>query len=295
MTTAEWARDVERVLAAAKKTHKRKRKRRRNYEYIPALVSYFDVLGMKELLRRAGDDANKVASVLNIFREFSTPDEQSRSIWKWKFVNFSDLIVRVLPINTEANIRHRLGLVFHETFDLCHLQVNLINRGVLVRGALTLGFITVDGGLIFGPALSRAYKIESKIAKYPRIAIDKDVLRGLKEIPALRSHPFEEEMQYLEGTLRKDKDGVLFLDYLNWTMNNADSNLQHIDFVRTHRKFILTQIAELAKLDMRKTESKSRREKVFWMKKLHNTHVRKLDPNYLFDEAGIRRSALLVP
>jgi len=240
MTKTDHRGEIERALAAAKlRPAKRKKRRQRSYKYIPALVSYFDILGMKELLRKADKDANKVASVLNLFREFSRPDKPSREIWKWKFINFSDLVVRVLPINTEANMKYRLGLVFHEIFDLCHLQVNLIDRGVLVRGALTLGFITVDGGLIFGPSLARAYEIESRVARYPRIAVDSLVLKGLQDIPALRAHHYDEEMKYLQGTLRKDRDGVLFLDYLNWTMDNADDTFQHLKFIQTHRKFVL--------------------------------------------------------
>lgn len=292
---SDWAKEVERALASAKASSiRRKRRPRRRYEYIPALLSYFDVLGMRDLLTEADNDANKVASVLNLFREFSKPDEPSRKIWKWKFVNFSDLVVRVLPINTDANRQVRLGLVFHEIFDLCHLQVNLVNRGVLVRGALTLGFITFRDGLIFGPALARAYDIESRIAKYPRLVVDEVVVEGLKQIPALRAHSFKEEMEYLKGTLRRDSDGALFLDYLNWTQENVEDIAEHIDVIRTHKSLIEKQNSKLQDLDLRTIEARKRLEKNVWMKKLHNSHVRNFNAQYLYDATGIRKKALII-
>jgi hypothetical protein len=247
---------------------------------------------MKELLHGAGDDANKIATVLNVFRELSRPNEPIRKISKLKFFNFSDLVVRVLPINTEANLKHRMGLVFHEICDLCHLQANLIHRGVLVRGALTLGFVAFDKGLLFGPALARAYEIESKIAKYPRIVVDDLLITGLEEIPALRAHSFEEEMKYLEGTLRKDQDGVFFLDYLNWTMDNADDPAQHINFIKKHGSLITDQIAKVSRLDLRKKEARRKREKFLWMKQLHNDHIKNLNPDILLSETGEHKNAL---
>ncbi len=103
-------------------------------EYSPAIVSYIDLLGMKQLLDDAGDDASIVASVLNTFRRFTSPTHETHDVWKWSFVNFSDLVVRVVPILTDANAKYRMGSIFHEIMDLCYLQANLFSRNVLIRG-----------------------------------------------------------------------------------------------------------------------------------------------------------------
>src|SRR5208283_1421270 len=109
----------------------RKRKlRKRTYKYLPYLISYLDVLGMKDLLDQAGEDANTVAQVLEHFRDFSAPIDDQKKLWRSAFVNFSDLGLRILPILTDANLKHRLGCFFHEVMDLGYLQVNLVNRGI---------------------------------------------------------------------------------------------------------------------------------------------------------------------
>ena len=109
------------------------------YNYTASLISYFDILGMKDLLMSAATDAGKVASVLNVFRQLSEPASSETELWTNTFVNFSDLVVRVLPLDSKNNQRYRLGSFFHEFTQLGFIQINLIHRGILVRGAITIG------------------------------------------------------------------------------------------------------------------------------------------------------------
>jgi predicted secreted protein len=44
-------------------------------EYRPSVIPYFEILGSKELLSNAGENANKVAEGLNLARRFSESDE----------------------------------------------------------------------------------------------------------------------------------------------------------------------------------------------------------------------------
>jgi hypothetical protein len=278
-------------------THNNKESDDHKGRYSPAVVSYIDLLGMKQLLADAGEDASKVASVLNTFRRFSSPSEASRDIWEWSFVNFSDLIVRAVPILADANVKYRLGLIFHEVLDLCFLQVNLLDRNILIRGALTIGDIYVQDGLIFGPALVQGYQLESKRAIFPRIIVDPLVLDALKERPELRAHDtFEEEMSYLERTLRTDEDGELFLDYLAWLLDNADDNEQCMAFFAKHKRFVDHNQNNLRAQDLglNAKEREHRQAKIDWLRKLHNFHVKKLKADVVQQEAGVSRDSLLV-
>jgi hypothetical protein len=155
---------------------------------------------MKEILRN--DDPNEVAKVLNIARKFSAPDQEVAQLYGWKFVNFSDLIVRAVHIKTETNELVKIGLVFHELLELANIQVNLIAKGVLVRGSLTIGPIAVEDGLVFGPALAHAYMLESKTAVFPRIVVEDLVLEALEQIPLLRAHNFEYELGEVKTLIR---------------------------------------------------------------------------------------------
>jgi len=263
-------------------------------EYSPAIVSYIDLLGMKQLLDDAGDDASIVASVLNTFRRFTSPTDDTRDVWKWSFVNFSDLVVRIVPVLTDANVKYRMGLIFHEIMDLCFLQANLIDRNVLIRGAVTIGFINVDDGLIFGPALVQAHLLESKRSVYPRIIVDPEVIEQLKKSPMLRAHDeFEEEMSYLESILQKDEDGELFLNYLNWLTENADDHDQHMQFLSVHKGYIEGSVQKLQAQDLDAAERDKRAAKLAWLCKLHNAHVRSLNPEAVKAETGVIRDTLL--
>src|SRR5579859_5959745 len=103
-------------------------------EYQLSVISYFDILGMRQLLEQAGKSTHQIGDVLLVFRELSDPDQGSKDDWGWRFVNFSDLIVRSVPIMSDANKKYRIGLVWHEITDICNIQANLIIRGILTRG-----------------------------------------------------------------------------------------------------------------------------------------------------------------
>lgn len=51
------------------------------------------------------------------------------------------------------------------------------DHNLLIRGGITLGKLThIEGGPLYGPAMNRAYYLESKEAKFPRVLIDASCL-----------------------------------------------------------------------------------------------------------------------
>lgn len=69
---------------------------------------------------------------------------------------------------------------------------------LLVRGGLTLGkLVHKENGPLFGPAMNRAYYLESEIAKHPRILIDSHCYASYKEIKTFR---------LFESLFEKDND-----------------------------------------------------------------------------------------
>ena len=55
------------------------------------------------------------------------------------------------------------------------MQLIAASQGVWVRGGVTVGNILHDDDVVFGPALNRAYELESKVAKFPRIVLDVEI------------------------------------------------------------------------------------------------------------------------
>lgn len=67
---------------------------------------------------------------------------------------------------------------------MAKLSIRLWNdHSLLLRGGLTLGqLIHKENGPLFGPAMNRAYQLESKVAKYPRILIDQHCYEAYKNV-----------------------------------------------------------------------------------------------------------------
>lgn len=82
----------------------------------------------------------------------------------------------------------------HEFVELiADLQYFLLTQGVLIRGDIDIGDVFHNKDYVFGNGIVRAYMIECKISKYPRIVIS------------------DRAMKYAFDEL--DKDFNEFLDY----------------------------------------------------------------------------------
>jgi len=247
------------------------------YKYELSIVSYMDLLGMRDLLQHAGDEPGIIAAVLDRFRQFSEPDEPSAGTWEWKFVNFSDLVVRSVPVLSESNKKYRLGLVFNELSELARIQASLAAYKVLVRGGVTVGKISIDHGLTFGPALVKGYELESVRARFSRIVVDEFLFQEMRENPLLSAHAYEKEIHYIERIIKRDSDGLIFVDYLQYALHNADNNQEYLQFLLDHKKLAEEQFTEAAKLDHSTREYRSRLEKAQWLQRYHNSHVDTLE------------------
>lgn len=93
--------------------------------------------------------------------------------------------------------------------------------------------------------------------------------------------------------LQEDEDRELFLNYLNWLNDNVDDHHQHMQFLALHKGFIEENVLKLQNQDLDAAEKEKRAAKLAWMCKLHNAHVRSLNPEAVTTETGVIRDALL--
>lgn len=69
-----------------------------------------------------------------------------------------------------------------------------MSHRLLLRGGVTVGkLIHVEAGPLFGPAMNRAYVLESELAGNPRLLIDKDCIERYRMVDTFR--PFESFIQ----------------------------------------------------------------------------------------------------
>lgn len=94
-----------------------------------------------------------------------------------------------------------------------------------IRGGIEVCWGTrLKSGEIYGPALNKAYFLESDVAKYPRIVIGDGVWDYLNSLSnKIRQHPAQTEIDIdackgmadrCLNLISRDKDGLLIMDYL---------------------------------------------------------------------------------
>lgn len=246
------------------------RRRPRRLAYKKAVVTFLDVLGFRDLVLR--QPRAEISNTLDLFQSFSAPNSAAgvRGINEPYAMVFSDSVIRVRPINTQKNRRYPIGLLFHELLDLLLAQGELVAKGILVRGAVTVGDIAVERPKIFGPGFIEAYDWESRIAKYPRIVISDVALTALETDPLLRAvhHDLAEEQDSVFEMLSQADDGIWFIDYLRRFPEELDRESDHRPFLEQHRDLIRTAGKMLAAARYHPAA-----EKYVWLARYHNAVV----------------------
>lgn len=125
-----------------------------------------------------------------------------------RITQFSDCIV------VSFHVDERSG-VFWLLNDVAFCVIDLLERGFLLRGALTVGDLLHTGKHIVGPAMVAAYEMESKDAKYPRVLIDPSVLAVAQKARS-ELHSPEQEADYIKTFMTQDEDGKYYFDYVSW-------------------------------------------------------------------------------
>lgn len=135
--------------------------------YDRRLIAFFDVLGWRSAIDRAGGDPTQIGRLALLLRLFSAAfvPQGARNSGA-RLSSFSDNVVVSFPLRLEE-LSWRLR-------NIAMIQVGVAIIGFSLRGAVTIGHIHHDEHIVFGPGLVRAYELESSVAFYPRIMLDDD-------------------------------------------------------------------------------------------------------------------------
>ena len=258
--------------------------------YELAVVTFLDILGFRELV--AGSPPEEVDRKLQALERFTKPQEDVgddiAAEMEPKALQFSDTIVRVRRVETAANLRYPVGLVFHELLDLLHAQAELIQERVLLRGGVSIGQIRMSGARLFGPGLISAYDLESRYAIYPRIVVAPALIGELKSNRLLRAlhHAVEDEAESVRNLLSLADDGLWYVDYVRAIPSELDEPSMYLDFLSMHRDLIISGARE-------SRPGTSKMSKYVWLAHYHNAAIHGLSGGWL-EQYGARRDDLLI-
>jgi hypothetical protein len=112
------------------------------------------------------DNPEIVKDILSTMHILSSPS------YKAEMIIFSDSVINILNIKPGLN---EYGQSFADYFNvvldnIAAIQTNMFTLyGVLIRGSIVIGDIYYEKGknILFGPALIKAYELESKHSVYP--------------------------------------------------------------------------------------------------------------------------------
>lgn len=255
--------------------------------YRRAVVTFLDILGFGNLVKSG--TASEVAAVLAAVNRFAFAghDDQDEYEASAVSIGFSDSIVRVRFLDG-GNTKHSTGHVLHEILDLCHIQGELIKHDVLLRGGMTVGDIFLKDRTIFGPAMVRAYELESNAAIYPRVVIDPALLNGVRDDPLLRrqDHSASEELAEIRKMIERGDSGLWWVDYLRTMFGELDDPDMWPLVLEHHKALIMNRYSD-------KKARGSYLEKLLWLASYQNKVVEGI-PNTVFTTRNLKRDALTV-
>ena len=257
-----------------------------SYVYRPAIVTFIDILGFSELVKTA--NAAEIGKLLALLGDASA-GEVSEDNWPAglaRSIAFSDNVVRVCPIDSTDP----RGALFHELLSLVMIQAQLANMGALMRGGVTVGDIHFSGTTIFGPAMVRAYELESKLAIYPRIVLDPHVFENYVKNPSMKgsAHSLEKDLEYIDALLHDGGDGLYSVDYVRAIKDQLEGGQAYLEFTWRHRDLVKKEAAKFSRYN-------SVKQKLAWLANYHNTATLAVYPDAEKVGITIDMSELMFP
>ncbi len=139
---------------------------------------------------------------------------------KIQYQYFSDAIAIYVPLQLTNTHKVPARGIFGVLGAVGATFLFLLSNGHAIRGGIDLGIATEPSKReIYGPALARAYHLESRIAKYPRIILGSELISYLKiGVKKAGDDIFEQAQDKISNNclelIAQDIDGYAFLDYL---------------------------------------------------------------------------------
>lgn len=170
------------------------------------VVAFIDILGTSEAIKN--DENNTNLNTMNYILQtaFEMCYECSDKPDNIQVKAFSDNIVFSIEIPEELSELEQMKKV-HDLIEICaYFQIAAFGMGVTLRGGITIGDYFCNDIFVWGKALLRAYTLENKVAIYPRIVFDENVIDLLPEC----------DTDGNKHHLKIGDDGIAFLDYLSF-------------------------------------------------------------------------------
>lgn len=258
--------------------------------YEDRFVVFLDILGFSSLIERSEDSPDLGQDILDVLISMQ-PGEITR--FSGSSINYDRvpdserseveaIVARMNDIHlSQTNISVSY---FSDCLVLSALKDDIFSRQMIIEALRNFAVVLwnskkmlIRGGVcegklhhspygpVFGPALNRAYEIESREAVYPRILIDPECLISLKEDETLK----------LYGRLFQFENGRAYLSLassLAFSACESMAAIQNVQIARDHWSW-LNQLPMDLELIVNEYDDSKIREKYLWLKQESETLI----------------------
>ncbi len=259
------------------------------------LVVFIDILGQRDVLRKIiglptnekekekfivqiKESLGRVDFLRDLFQkyfdaqnaedptEFNVPSE-TRELFlaslesEASFYGISDSVIISVPLTNKNDNCTAANGIYSAFIATCGIGLAALSTGLVMRAGLDVGIaVQIDDKEIYGPALERAYHLESRLAEYPRFVIGKELLGYLGWINNQQNNSplgmiAKDIARLCQGMIIQDSDGRAMLDFLGRKVREHTENVIDKEVFMKARNFVASQYAKFAKDDNDKLSS----------------------------------------
>ncbi|WCB33603.1 hypothetical protein PGW91_05310 [Fusobacterium nucleatum] len=209
-----------------------------NTVYKDRYIVFIDILGFKDIVNKSNNDNKKAEEILENLKCIERIKKENDEIFKLTSINrrvtiFSDSIIISYPL-----LHSESGCFLSLVLDIIYITIELLDKGVYIRGGMTYGKLYHENNICFGPAMVEAYSLEQE-AIYPRIIIDKKTIEKALESPGLDRYPITfEEIK----NLIKIEDNIYYIDFLSNAPDEIEEEEKVNNFFSNIKKNITSHL-----------------------------------------------------
>ncbi|WP_348727764.1 hypothetical protein [Rheinheimera texasensis] len=158
-----------------------------NQNYQNRLCLFLDILGFSALVK--DEECSLVHQIiLKIKRELKSSKDYMEKIGSNPIATtFSDCIVLSIEVKN-SDVEQASNILVSATVKM--LQDIYLNQAVALRGGMAYGKLYHKADGVFGPAMIKAYELESQFADWPRVIFDRSVIEYFSDKNGLQSIGF---------------------------------------------------------------------------------------------------------
>lgn len=213
-----------------------------------SVSAYIDILGYQNQIKSSTGPIeqqnllNRLHEVLSFSRKWldggflSPPLREFGDKDLFSLRAFSDNIAIGWPISDDGE--NELDLAFD---NLAFFQLEMVNEGFFVRGAISIGSMYLDDVVVFGDALLEAYEGESSLARDPRIILTKSACEYVRW--HLSNYHDKDHAPQARAIL-EDTDGQWFLNYLEIFRSYLDDVPIFFQELEKHKVSVESKLGE---------------------------------------------------